>query len=83
MVMQIPIEDEQGRSVDTAELEEWADRYGLTFPVPYDRNGTEMWQYAGGAGSVGLPFSVLIDRGMEIVDVNYPDERDVQRLMGG
>lgn len=82
MVMQIPIEDEQGRSIDTAELEEWADRFGLTFPVLYDRDGGEMWEYVN-SSSVGLPYSVLIDRGMVITDTDYPTERDVRNLLGG
>lgn len=49
------------------DLEDWADRYGLTMPVLSDRNSELMWQYAADAGgSVGLPFTVVLDRGVVI-----------------
>jgi len=79
MLFEIIIEDESGRAPNQADLEGWAERYGLTMPVLADPNGTTLWSFVGG-GSVGLPFTVLIDRGV-VTDVNYPTERDWDRIL--
>lgn len=67
MVLEVMIEDAQGRPMNTSGLEDWADEYGLTMPVLSDPNGEIMWQYAADSGgSVGLPFTVVLDRGVKI-----------------
>ncbi len=66
MVLETMIETEDGSVPKTRDLERWADTYGLTMPVLADPSGGTMWSYAGGSGSVGLPFTVVIDRGVVI-----------------
>jgi len=67
MVLQVMIEDASGSPMKRGDLEDWADQYGLTMPVLSDRNSAEMWKYAADSGgSVGLPFTVVIDRGVVI-----------------
>lgn len=80
MVLEIMIEDNSSGRVDEAELVQWADNYGLTMPVLSDPNGGTMWSYAGG-GSIGLPFTLLMDRGVIIADATSPTEADVERLI--
>jgi hypothetical protein len=68
MILEIMTEDSAGGTVEEAELVEWADTYGLTMPVVSDPNSSVMWSFATG-GSVGLPYTVLIDQGMVVETV--------------
>lgn len=79
MIMNVMIEDEAGEDVDVAELNEWADTYGLTFPVVTDPGSSTMYRYA--SGSVGLPFTVLIDRGVVVESLDSPSSSDVADFM--
>lgn len=80
MVIAMVIEDESGRPANEGQLLDWATQYGMTFPVLSDRNGGVMWSYAG-SGSVGLPFTVLLDRGNVVESVDSPTERDAEALL--
>ena len=64
MVLEVMIENNQSQTPKVKELGQWADTYGLTMPVLADKD-LEIWNYAGG-GSVGLPFTVVMDRGLVI-----------------
>jgi hypothetical protein len=65
MVMNVIIEDLYGNPVDQAGLQDWADEFGLTMPVVSDPSGSYMWSHVEG-GSVGLPYAILLDRGVVI-----------------
>ncbi len=61
------IETEAYTAPKQRDLERWADDYGLTIPVLADPNGTQLWSYAADmGGSVGLPFTVILDKGVVI-----------------
>lgn len=61
------IETETGDVPDQDDLERWADTYGLTMPVLADEGGEMLWRFAADqGGSVGLPFTVILDEGVVI-----------------
>jgi peroxiredoxin len=67
MVLEIITETDDGSPADVEDLNTWADTYGLTMPVLSDPDSALMWQYAANeGGDVGLPFTVVIDRGVVI-----------------
>lgn len=67
MVLQVMMEDASGSPMNRGDLKDWSENYGLTMPVLSDPNSAEMWKYAADSGgSVGLPFTVVIDRGVVI-----------------
>ncbi len=66
MILEVITETEDYSIPEQADLKEWADTYGLTMPVLADAESL-LWDYAADeGGSVGLPFTVVIDRGMVI-----------------
>lgn len=65
MVLEVITENDSSAVPSVEELGTWKDEYGLTMPVLADEEGI-MWQYAEGMTSVGLPFTVVIDRGVVI-----------------
>lgn len=61
------IELEDGSVPEPDDLERWAETYDLTMPVLADENAEIMWKFAADSGgSVGLPFTVVIDEGVVI-----------------
>lgn len=80
MVFQIVLENERGAAPSRADLQGWATEYGLTMPVLADPGMQVLSRYAT-SSSIGLPFTVLLDRGVVVADVNYPDERDFRALL--
>ena len=64
LVMNLMGENNDSQPPTQEELGEWADAYGLTFPVLSDPNFGMGYTYVPGGGS--LPFLALIDRGMVI-----------------
>ncbi len=82
MVINAIIENEQRTAPSQDDLNYWVNTYGLTFPVVADAGSTTMWSYASGGGSVGLPFAVLIDRGVVVNDVTFPTPEDAIGLLG-
>ena len=80
MVLETIIENENYEPADQAGLKLWADTYALTIPVISDANSTNMYTYA--TGGVGLPFTVLLDRGV-VVDTVTASEADIDPLLDG
>ncbi len=66
MILEIINETEDGSAPDTEDLVGWADEFGLTMPVLADPGSTMLYKYAEGQSSIGLPFTVVIDRGVVI-----------------
>lgn len=67
MIVSAITEIDDGTAPATEDLVTWADTHGLTFPVVADPESALMWKYAADMdGSVGLPFTVVIDRGVVI-----------------
>jgi hypothetical protein len=51
-------------------------------PVLSDKDSEQLWNFASDSGgSVGLPFTVLIDRGVVIESNNYPTTQQAKRLL--
>lgn len=70
MIIEAITEIDDGSAPSTEDLVTWADTYGLTMPVVADEGSALMWQYAADeGGSVGLPFTVVIDRGVVIESI--------------
>jgi hypothetical protein len=66
MILEVMIENDRGATPSVKELGTWADRYGLTMPVLADAD-LVIWDYAAETGgSVGLPFTVVMDHGVVI-----------------
>lgn len=80
MVLEIIIEDESSNAPDNDDLVSWADQYGLTMPVLADPGSSTLYSYA--SGGVGLPFTVLLDRGVVVESTNYPSSSDALSLVG-
>ena len=78
MVMNVIIEDEGGNAPDQRDLRGWADAFGLTIPVVADPGYSVLTRF--GSGSIGLPFTVLLDRGVVVADTTYPSSSDAVRL---
>lgn len=67
MVLEVMIELEDSSVPEPDDLERWADTYGLSVPVLADPNAEIMWKFAADSGgSVGLPFTVILDEGVVI-----------------
>lgn len=80
MFLEVMIEDNNGGDVDQAELNEWADRYGLTMPVISDPGSNTMYSYATG-GTVYLPFIVLLDKGVVVKEIGDAGISDLDALL--
>lgn len=79
MVMNVIIEDESGNPPSQAELGVWASTFGLTIPVVADPGAATLFSYAT-SGSIGLPFTVLLDRGVVVENVEYPSSSEALAL---
>ena len=67
MIVNAITEIDDGTAPATKDLVSWSETHGLTFPVVADPESALMWKYASGLeGSVGLPFTVVIDRGVVV-----------------
>jgi acyl-CoA synthetase (AMP-forming)/AMP-acid ligase II len=78
MVMTAIIETADYTAPALEDLQEWADTYGMTFPVLADPDSTVMYTYAT-SGSIGLPFSVVYNNGV-LVEVTQAGESDFTAL---
>ena len=67
MFWEVIIENNESVTPSVEELGEWADTYGMTMPVLADDGSAMLYSYA--SGSVGLPYTMVIDRGM-VIDGN-------------
>jgi len=81
MIMNVIIEDESSNAPDQDDLVAWSQQYGLTMPVVADAGSSTLYSYATG-GSIGLPFTVLIDRGVVVESTSYPSSADAVSLAG-
>lgn len=79
MVIDAIIENNDSESPSQDDLVEWADTYGLEIPVVADAGSGVLYSYA--TGGVGLPYKVLIDRGMVITHVGDATDADVEALL--
>ncbi len=66
MLIEAIIENNESVTPTQDDLVDWADNYGMTFPVVADDGASVMWRYSDG----GLPTLVLIDHGMVLDSVN-------------
>ncbi len=81
MFLEIMIENNDSVTPSVDELGEWADTYGLTMPVLADQDEAVMYTYA--SGSIGLPYTVLLDRGVVVESVGSASVGDMDGLLGG
>jgi hypothetical protein len=80
MIMNVIIEDEGSNAPDQDDLVAWSEQYGLTMPVVADAGSSTLYSYATG-GSIGLPFTALLDRGVLVESVEYPSAQDAINLL--
>lgn len=71
-------ENNDSETPTTDDLKEWADNYGITSPVLADAGWATAYAYNFPGG---LPYRVLMDQGVEIVDEDMPDETDIAALL--
>jgi hypothetical protein len=64
MFLEVIIENNESEVPSVEDLNTWADTYGLTMPVLADEPQMA-YQFATG-GSMGLPYTVLLDRGVVV-----------------
>jgi hypothetical protein len=64
MILEVIIENDASQVPSQDDLKSWADEFGLTMPVLADEESI-LYEYASG-GSVGLPYTVVLDRGVVI-----------------
>lgn len=81
MFLEIMTENNDGDVPSTADLTEWATTYGLTMPVLADSEGV-MWQFAT-SGSVGYPYTILLDRGVVVESVGTANVGEMDDLLDG
>lgn len=70
MFLEIMIENLDYETPSQDELVEWRDNYGLGMPVLADAGESVMYSFAAGMSSVGLPFTVVLDRGLVVDKIN-------------
>ncbi len=80
MIMNVIIEDESSNAPDQDDLVAWSEQYVLTMPVVADAGSSTLYSYATG-GSIGLPFTALLDRGVLVESVEYPGAQDAINLL--
>jgi hypothetical protein len=72
IIMSLIAENNSGGAPSVGDLEYWADRYGLTFPVLSDGGFGVSWSYImhESDGTINMPNMQLIGPGMEVLAVN-------------
>ena len=65
IVITLLSEDMSGATTDQADLEEWANQFGLTHPVVSDANYEVTTRFVDG-GTIGLPSMTLLQAGAEV-----------------
>lgn len=79
MVLEVMIQNNDYETPTERELEEWADAFGLTVPVLADEGQQVISSYAN--GEIGLPYIVVMDRGVVIEKIGDGTERDAEKLL--
>ncbi len=82
MVVNVIIENEAREAPSPEDIVAWAEEFDMTLPVVADPGASTMYSYATG-GSIGLPFTVLLDRGVVVESTNYPSGEDAAALARG
>lgn len=80
MFLEILIETADYEQPTQENLEEWAGTYGLTMPVLSDPGSATLYTYA--SGGIGLPYTMLIDRGMVVTSVGSASVSQMDELLG-
>lgn len=80
MFLEIMIDTEDYEEPDQAWLKGWADTYGLTMPVLADTGDAVLYSYA--SGGIGLPYTMLIDRGVVVTSVGSASVSQMDELLG-
>ena len=80
MFLEIIIENEESQPASLEEIQEWADTYSMTMPVLSDANSTVLYTFA--SGSIGLPYTVLLDRGVVVESVGSASVSQMDELLG-
>jgi len=79
MFLEVMIEDADYNEPTVEVLQDWSDQYGLTMPVLSDAGEAGLYSFA--TGSIGLPFTVLLDKGAVVVDANSPSVSKMDELL--
>jgi peroxiredoxin len=79
MFLEIIIENNDSETPSVEDLGEWADNYGLTMPVLADEGESVLYSYA--TGSIGLPYTVLLDRGVVVDSVGSASVGEMDDLL--
>jgi hypothetical protein len=79
MFWEVMIENMDSATPSQDELVEWADTYGLTMPVLADTGKSMFGSFAPGGG--GLPYTVLVDRGMVVTTVATASVSEMDELL--
>lgn len=79
MFWEVIIENNDSVPPSVEDLQSWADEYGMTMPVLAD-TGPMLSAFASGGG-VGLPYTVLIDRGMVVDSVGSASISQMDELL--
>lgn len=68
MILEIMIENNNGKTPSVSDLETWTDRYSLTMPVLSDADQViyDFVSASGSGGSIGLPFTVVMKDGLVV-----------------
>ena len=81
MFLEIIIENADSAPPSLEDLQEWSGTYGLTMPVLADSGSAVLYTYA--SGSIGLPYTVLLDRGVVVKSVGSASVTEMDDLLGG
>jgi glutathione peroxidase-family protein len=80
IAVQALIENVDSQTPSSADLTEWEQTYGVSFPVVADPNSEGLYSFA--SGSIGLPYRVLVNREMQVTDSNGDvNDADIRALM--
>jgi hypothetical protein len=79
MFWEVIIENAESSSPTQDDLVEWSDTYGLTMPVLADAGSQMLYSFA--TGGVGLPYIVVVDRGMVVHSVGNGNLTEMDELL--
>ncbi len=79
MFLETMIQNNDDADPSQEDLTTWASTYGLTMPVLSDVGEGVVYSFA--SGSIGLPYTVLIDRGEVVSIVGTASTSDMDTLL--
>ncbi len=80
MVIDMMIENNEGNTPSVEDLKWWADEFDVQIPVVADEGQEVVGHYV--SGSYGLPYKVLLDRGVVVDMIGDATDSDVAELLG-